>query len=169
VATVSDKIESKVDEPIPAPARLPSRRSRMRGLSLAGRWSLRIAAALLLLVCAGVGALKGYRLWETKQTVATGKETDQASAVVTVPAPVPVAVPPNHVTPKPVAPASDGWPNVMLSALAASGQRPWCAILNGQLLGVGEQVDGVTIRSIRANGVVLEYQGQRRFLCAIQK
>ncbi len=168
-AAVAEKMENQVDEPMPAPARLPSNRPRMRGLAMAGRWSLRIAAALLLLFLAGMGVIKGHSLWLTDKGVSAGDELVPPSAIVPTPAPTPVAAPAKLVIEKPALPAVDGWPEVMLSALAASGQRHWCAILNGQLLGVGEQVDGVTVRAIRANGVVLEYQGKRKFLCAVQK
>ncbi len=147
------------DEPMPAPDRLPVDRPRKRGFVVAGRWSLGIAAAMLLVVL-GTGGMVGAKLWTATQTL---------GSVQTVPVPVVTpTVPVAAVPAKPVI-INDGWPNVMLSALAASGKRHYCAILNGQLLGVGEQVDGVTVRSIRANGVVLEYQGQRRFLCAIQQ
>jgi hypothetical protein len=46
----------------------------------------------------------------------------------------------------------------------ACGKVRACAILNGQIIESGGEVDGITVHSIRANGVLLEYQGQRRFM-----
>ncbi|MEI8139332.1 MAG: DUF4388 domain-containing protein [bacterium] len=158
-APVQTTIPVMTDEPMPTPVRLPVDRPCKRGFVVAGRWSLGIAAAILLVVL-GTGGMAGTKLWTATQT-----------PVPVQVEPVPVVTPTVPVIALPAKPViiNDGWPNVMLSALAASGKRHYCAILNGQLLGVGEQVDGVTVRSIRANGVVLEYQGQRRFLCAIQQ
>lgn len=130
------------------------RRRRKPTVGVLRKW--RYAAVVLLFVLIGAGILVWSNMWDKR---------DKREVVSQVPAPTPqpvqvvAAVP---VTPVPV--PHDGWPDLMLSALAASGKRNYCAILNGQLLGVGEQVDGVTIRSIRPNGVVLEYQGQRRLL-----
>jgi len=153
----------KLDELLPAPAHpIPMDLSRKRGLVIPGRWIWRIAAAVLLLVLAGTGLMIGVKLWVARQS-----QSAVPKEVVQTPPPLEsVAVP---APAKSIASLHDGWPDIMLSALAASGKNHWCAILNGQLLGVGEQVDGVTVRSIRANGVLLEYQGQRRFMCAAKK
>lgn len=160
VMSLPVNLANRADEPMPAPACLPVDRPRKRGRVLAGRWSWRLGIALLVLALTGIGVRMGLKFHaENKEAVVVS----QVPVVVPPPAPVVVAVP---LKTMPV--LQDGWPDIMLSALAASGKRHYCAILNGQLLGIGEQVDGVTLRSIRANGVVLEYQGKRRFLCSAQ-
>lgn len=58
----------------------------------------------------------------------------------------------------------EGWPVHAVSGLIAIGRHGGCAILNGQLVEAGGQVDGITVRAVRSNGVILEYQGRRRFI-----
>lgn len=126
-----------------------------------GYW--RIAATILAVLIAGLGVFVGMKSLPAKK-MASMVPAKQESPVIVPEVVVPVVKAPTLVHAAPI--VHDVWPEIMLSALAASGKRNYCAILNGQLLGVGEQVDGVTVRSIRPNGVVLEYQGKRRFLCS---
>ena len=150
-----------VDDPRPAPAHPPVSRPRKRGFFMEGRWRKPVAIAAGLTLVGGLSALWGaHSLLEKKESALTSPILAPLPPDVVVAAPVSVTSPSAE---------QDGWPDIILSALAASNQRHHCAILNGQLLGVGEQVDGVTVRSIRFNGVVVEYLGQRRFLCAAQK
>lgn len=55
-----------------------------------------------------------------------------------------------------------GWPVMNLSALVACDRTGGCAILNGQLVAVGGEVNGIRLRAIRSGGVTLEYQGKCR-------
>jgi len=146
---------NKVDEPTPALAHLAVGRPRKRGFFGAGRRSLGFAAALVLVAVAGTSVMLGRQFLVMSQGLSM-KQVESVPVVSPAPSVV-VSGPVKFITVQ-----NDGWPDIMISALAASGKNHWCAILNGQLLGVGEKVDGVTVRSIRANGVVLEFQGQRR-------
>ena len=164
VSAPNSEVPSKpIDETMPAPAHQnPTNRPCKRGSFMAGRWSWRIAAMVCLFLILGTALIIGVRRFGVRQMPVA----EQIKMVPEKPQAIPAVV---------LAPSSslavvhDGWPDIILSALAASGKNHWCAILNGQLLGVGEQVDGVTVRSIRTNGVLLEYQGQRRFMCAAKK
>jgi hypothetical protein len=161
IPEITGRLIPKEDDPVPAPVHPPVARPRKRGVSLEWQWRkpATIAAGLALVV--GLSVMWGaHSLFEKKELALTNPIPPPLPPVAVVAAPVPVASP---------RAGQDGWPDIILSALAASNQRHYCAILNGQLLGVGEQVDGVTVRSIRSNGVVVEYLGQRRFLCAAQK
>jgi hypothetical protein len=53
---------------------------------------------------------------------------------------------------------------VELTSLIRSSQGQSSAILNGRLLAVGEQIDGVSLVEVAADGVTLAYKGKRRFL-----
>lgn len=150
------------DEVVATPVPLPAKRSP-RWRAAAGTWCKSwYAVGCVLPLLVGTVLLL---VWAGMQGESGGNAVVHQLPLV-VPAPVQIEVP---VPVKPAPVLRDGWPDVMLSALAGSGTRSHCAILNGRLLGVGEQVDGVTICSIRPDGVVLEYQGQRRFLCAVKR
>ena len=56
-----------------------------------------------------------------------------------------------------------GWPKQTLSGLSAMGNNR-SAILNDEVYGPGETVNGMTVNNVFANGVLLEYQGRRAFL-----
>lgn len=162
VAPVLVVSTTNADEPIPAPVHQSTEPLRKRRSFLRG-WNWRVAACIAVLALLVTGVIAGLPLLAKIKSEMVAPPV----SVSALPAPAaPEVSAPVKIKMAPV--VNDGWPDIMLSALAASGQRHYCAILNGQLLGVGEQVDGVTIRSIRANGVLLEYQGQRRFLCAAQ-
>lgn len=161
VSDIPGRPAENSDEPMPAPAHHPVVRPRKRGLWMTGRWRKPLAIAAGVVLVVGLSVIGGARLLEEKK---------ESAVVNPIPEPIPRAET-GVATPsvKPQVDSQADWPDIILSALAASGPQHCCAILNGRLLGVGEQVDGVTLRSIRANGVVLEYLGQRRFLCAVQK
>ncbi|MEI6165775.1 MAG: DUF4388 domain-containing protein [bacterium] len=161
VSDVSGSPADQSDEPMPAPAHHAGVRPSKRGFLMAGRWMKPVAVAAGVALVVGLSVTWGARFLTEKKA---------SAAVNPIMEPRPPAVMVVATTPeKPPVVIQDGWPDIILSALAASGQRQCYAILNGQLLGVGEQVDGVTVRSIRANGVMLEYLGKRRFLCAVQQ
>lgn len=111
------------------------------------------------------------------QAVAT-----QAAAVVKVPAPAATtqtvaavqnppppaaasnaAVAPVSVTPLPGVKAPVTWPPMKLTAIIGKGKKG-TARLNGQLLVVGEELDGVTLVELSEHGVVLEYKGEHQNL-----
>ena len=127
----------------------PRRKSHVNALVRTWTRRLALAASLATLLAAGICyALDRIDQWKSSGT-----------AVVAVQPPVTIAVPVHSVKE-----IQDGWPSLTLSALIACGKARACAILNGQIIEVGGQVDGITVRSICANGVMLEYQGQRRFI-----
>ena len=89
-------------------------------------------------------------------------------APVTSPAPVsaPVAAPVAVVPPAVVetsAPAPKPFPNLKLQGIFFSSNNPK-VIINGQTIGVGDLVEGVRVTKIRADKVVLEYNGETREL-----
>jgi len=55
------------------------------------------------------------------------------------------------------------WPSLTLTGVMGRGNRG-SAIINGEVVGVGEVVKGVKIAGIGDQGVHLEYQGEKRFL-----
>ena len=77
---------------------------------------------------------------------------------VAVKPPTPPAIPPEN----PVV-ASVSWPPLTLSGIAGSG-REASVIINHQVIGCDEVIDGVRVVDITAQGVVLEYQGHRQIL-----
>lgn len=112
------------------------------------KWIKRLAVAAGLMALLGVGifqAVERWHGWMKPDPVITGQQ----------PPSVPV---------QSVKTIQNGWPVLSLSALMACGKVRACAILNGQIIESGGEVDGITVHSIRATGVLLEYQGQRRFM-----
>jgi hypothetical protein len=110
------------------------------------------------------------------QTVAVAQPpaqaaTQQVATVQTPPAPPPAqpvaqtnvaAVPAPPPTPAAVK-ASLTWPPMKLTAIIGKGKKG-TARLNGQLLVVGEEIDGVRLVELSEYGVVIEYKGERQNL-----
>lgn len=55
------------------------------------------------------------------------------------------------------------WPPLSLTALMGKGTKG-SARINGELLGVGDEIEGVVFKAVGNNGVYLEYKGKTRFL-----
>lgn len=117
-----------------------------------GKWIKRLAVAAGLMALFGVGVLHAVERWNVWMAPDPVLNVPQVP-LVTVSVPL-----------QPAMQIQDGWPYLSLSALVACGQVRACAILNGQIIEAGGEVDGIRVRSIRANGVFLEYQGKRRFV-----
>lgn len=60
-------------------------------------------------------------------------------------------------------PGKPQWPELQLSGIAFRGDRS-IAIINGSMLSVGDQIDGVVIRRVEPGRVILEWNGERRTL-----
>ena len=75
-----------------------------------------------------------------------------------------VSVTPVVEAPKPAA----KWPKVEVSGFMGSGKKG-AAILNGEVVQVGGEIEGVLVKSIDGRSVVLEYQGEQRVLKAGSK
>jgi hypothetical protein len=72
--------------------------------------------------------------------------------------PPPVAKPPEPApSPPPV------WPSLVLSGVVGKGNNG-SAIINGEVVGIGEVIEGVKVTGIRKQGADLEYQGDVRYL-----
>jgi len=54
------------------------------------------------------------------------------------------------------------WPIISLTGLAGRGSNG-SVIINGEVKGVGQLVDGATIISIERRGAWLQYQGEKQF------
>ena len=68
-----------------------------------------------------------------------------------------------NYTPSPDELGVSGWPRVMLGGVSAmSGGHG--AILNDEIVEPGETIEGVSLFRVFANGVLLDYRGQRTFL-----
>jgi len=121
-----------------------------------GRWAAVSAAAAAFM-------LISFVLVPRIVSARAGKEVrPEASAAAATPVPaqrVMVSVPVKGI---PGAEEPAGWPVMNLSALVACDRTGGCAILNGQLVGVGGEVDGIRLRAIRSSGVILEYRGKSR-------
>ncbi len=89
--------------------------------------------------------------------------------VIAIPKRESVVPPPPPATPIPVyRPNPDelkvhGWPAITLQGMTGSGSGGR-AVFNGEIYKPGEFIGGVRLDAIYANGVVLEYRGQRAFL-----
>ncbi|OGV64257.1 MAG: hypothetical protein A2498_05340 [Lentisphaerae bacterium RIFOXYC12_FULL_60_16] len=142
----------------------------------------------LIVILAGIA---GAGIWFlvkqfTSPGVPTTTETPpvESTPVVAAPDPVttpdPVAVtaptttiPPTPLVTPPVIPVTPVavqaprvvtvWPSISLSGIAGGG-KTGSAILNGDIIGVGETISGVRLLEIRNRGVELEYKGERRFI-----
>jgi hypothetical protein len=55
------------------------------------------------------------------------------------------------------------WPRLSLSGLVG-GKRGGAAIINNQVIGIGEAIEGVVVTDLTKKGATLEYQGERLFL-----
>lgn len=55
------------------------------------------------------------------------------------------------------------WPPILLNGIVGRGLNG-SAMINGQIVGVNEKIDEVRLVSIRAQGAVLEYEGETKFL-----
>ena len=57
------------------------------------------------------------------------------------------------------------WPAAKISGIVKGGQgQEGAIIINGKVIGVGESIDGIIVTAIEANGAMLEYKQQQRFL-----
>jgi len=58
------------------------------------------------------------------------------------------------------------WPAVRVSGLnyIAYDDQKSCAILNGKVMGIGEEINGVSIEAVQADGVMLKFKYETRFL-----
>lgn len=65
--------------------------------------------------------------------------------------------------PKTQEPAVVEWPPLTLTAVMGKGSKG-SAMINGQLLGVGEQMQGVTFVRVGKGGIYLKYKGETRFV-----
>lgn len=122
----------------------PPRRRR------SGRWILRLSLVLVLAGAVATAAwyffdLRGGTLSWTTGGPTTGMPLAQG----------PAAEPP---------PAVSDWPAIKLGSLARAGGGKSSAILNGKLVLVGDEIEGVTLVEVAANGVTLDLKGQRLFL-----
>ena len=85
---------------------------------------------------------------------------DQEDAEI---AKLPPAPPP--AVPVPVALAPVAWPPLKLTGILSNpGAGEGAAIINNQMLSVGGQIDGVTLVEIRADGVMLKFGEETKFL-----
>jgi hypothetical protein len=79
--------------------------------------------------------------------------------------PVPPPQPPVLATPPRTNPVPLAWPSLKLTGILASS-RPseGAARINNQLIFVGGEINGVVLAEIRADGVLLKYKGENKFL-----
>jgi hypothetical protein len=83
----------------------------------------------------------------------------QPAAVATVPTPVPVPV----NTYRPPVSSPGAFPKLQVKGIFYNRSKPY-ALINGETLGEGEHILGVTIKQILPNRVVLELNGQTKQL-----
>ncbi|NCC50573.1 MAG: hypothetical protein EOM20_05085 [Spartobacteria bacterium] len=69
---------------------------------------------------------------------------------------------------KPKAEAADepsGWPVIQLTGvLTKARQEDSAAMINGEIIFVGDRYEGITVLEVNSTGVLLEYNGSKRFL-----
>lgn len=108
---------------------------------------------------------------DTKTVESTPQSADDttAHAVVDVPpvvepgAPVGgnTAVP--EAAPEPVVPEPVVWPMLTINGLVGKGAQG-AAMINAQIIGVNETIEGVKVIDIQKQGVTLEFEGEKRFV-----
>lgn len=81
-----------------------------------------------------------------EETAITAKQPPQVIAPTTKPAPEQII-----------------WPSLTLTSVMGKGTKG-SALINGQLIGVGDSIEGVKFKSVGQNGVYLEFKGKTRFL-----
>lgn len=101
------------------------------------------------------------------------------AAAMAPPAPLPVspeapdsrqadAAPAQPAKPPPAAPARPpppAWPSLKLTAVLVSrNPNEGAARINNEMVEAGGEINGVTLAEIRADGVVLKYKGETKFL-----
>lgn len=79
------------------------------------------------------------------------------------PAPRSPATPSVARTPTMLAKPSAVWPALTLSGVIGRGQAG-SAVINGEVVGVGDVIEGVKVIAIRPQGVELECQAERQFM-----
>jgi hypothetical protein len=78
--------------------------------------------------------------------------------------PVAVEPPSPQPPPQPVARVGDvTWPRLSLSGLVG-GKRGGAAIINNEVIGIGEAIEGAVVIDLTKKGATLEYQGEKQFL-----
>ncbi|MBL7077521.1 MAG: DUF4388 domain-containing protein [Kiritimatiellae bacterium] len=138
----------------PAPAQ-PRHRRRVRTQSTPRQvQQLALAALLMAALAIGVSWSGSTELDETPTqdpVVTTVSAPDQPE--YRLPSPVPVAA------------RQPLWPRFSLSGLLASGDQDGegAAVVNGEVVSVGERIDGMIVREIEDGGVTLEFQGNQTF------
>ena len=150
-------------------------------------WRTLLVVGLVLLILAGAAVAALFYVFQRLRsdtqavfdrapTIAAGADTaartgedtaaDAAAGAAAGTGTVTDAPPPPPRAEAP-APARDRapveWPHLTLSGLVGRG-RTGSAILNNEVVGVGESIQDVTLLGIDSEGVELEYRGERRHL-----
>ncbi len=98
---------------------------------------------------------------------------EPSSAPLMTPAPTVAATPSPPATDRPRGPVAarqesvtrDDWPRIELVGILSGGaNRRNTAILNGSLVMVDAQIEGVTLAEVTEEGVYLEFMGDRQFI-----
>jgi len=96
------------------------------------------------------------------QTQATVKVE---APVIKPPEPVNPATPPAPVVAPPTIEPPVVWPNLVVSGIfEGKGSIRSSAIINKQMVSVGETIEGVKLIAVRDMGVELEYKGKRQYV-----
>lgn len=107
------------------------------------------------------GVLPAASLAEEAVELASGVRTPAGAEVVPAP-PTPARAEATRGTS--LRPEAE-WPALrVMGVLAHGGPGEGAAIINGEIVSVDEQVEGVTVAEVGTSGVWLEYQGRKRFV-----
>jgi hypothetical protein len=97
--------------------------------------------------------------------VAVVEPVSMAAAASPAVEPAPLSLPP--VPPAPPAPdrTPGEWPRVRLTGvMMRPDPRSSAAMLNGEMVDVDSEIEGVRLVEVKSNGVLLRYQGQEQFV-----
>ncbi len=114
-----------------------------------------LALAALLLVGFAISVV-----WIGASEAANRPATAPVAAVAAAP------IQPEFRAPAPAPePIRSLWPRFSLSGLLASGQLDGegAAVVNGEVVSVGERINGMIVREIGNSGIILEYDGDYKF------
>jgi len=152
----------KPNAPAPAPARMPMPRPKQRNLS----WFMPVVIVLLVLVAVFFMVMAMAK--RTVKTIVTAPEIATPSQVETVaapapnpPAPVVTAAP--EPPPEVIGPAAISTdvpkPVIILQGVVNDPKHPW-AIVNGQTVYLGDNVEGMRVTVISRSSITLTGNGQ---------
>lgn len=102
---------------------------------------------------------------QAPDSTAPNNVVDVPEVIESTPAPDPLVARPAapEAAPAPVAVEPVIWPMLTINGLVGKGEQG-AAMINAQIVGVNETIEGVKVIDIKKQGVTLEFEGEKRFV-----